>query len=235
MRPKIVFVDMEGTLLRSNRNLDNGKVAPSAWTVLAKAISEECYQEEEASKDKWLAKGYASYMHWMLETVRIHAKHGLTQTLFERVLDGVEETPGIEAAFKAFREWNSITVLVSGGIKYLADRVQRKLRIDHSFCGCEYFFDKKTGLIEHVNLLPSDIEGKVDFMKLMVRDYGVSREECAFVGDGKNDVKLAAEVGCSIAFNAQVELKAVASIVIEQEDDHEDFAAVVSAIDGWRT
>ena len=40
--PKIWFFDMEGTLLQKDFALDNGKVAPSAWIVLAKLISEEC-------------------------------------------------------------------------------------------------------------------------------------------------------------------------------------------------
>jgi hypothetical protein len=47
---KICFFDMEGTLLEKNLSLDNGKVAPSAWTVLAKEISEACYIEEEKQK-----------------------------------------------------------------------------------------------------------------------------------------------------------------------------------------
>lgn len=38
---------MEGTLLVKNKLLDNGKVAPSAWTALAKIIGHEFYKEEE--------------------------------------------------------------------------------------------------------------------------------------------------------------------------------------------
>lgn len=234
MRPRIIFFDMEGTLLRTNVTYDNGKVAPSAWTVLAARLGTECYDEEEVTKDRWIKGEYSNYLAWMVDTIRIHRKYGLTRQLFIQVMDSVETTPGVEDAFHIFREWQSVTVLISGGFKYLADRLQTQLQIDHSFCACEYFFDDSTGLISHFNLLPSDIQGKVEFMRLMASEYRVDPMECAFVGDGKNDVALAREVGCSIAFNAQPELKAVASLLVEQPDGEDNFDLVVREIDGWK-
>jgi phosphoserine phosphatase len=233
MKPKIIFLDMEGTLLQTNKVYDNGKVAPSAWTVLAARLGEACLREEEETKNRWKRREYPNYMSWMLDTVRIHKKYRLTRNVFVEVMDAVEWTHGLEDAFRVFHEWNSITVLISGGFKYHADRLQARLKIGHSFCGCEYFFDSKTGLIDHFNLLPADEKGKVDFMKLMTAEYEVSPDECAFVGDGMNDVPLAQVVGCSVAFNAQAQLKAVASVVVEQPDGKEDFRAVVESIDQW--
>lgn len=210
---------------------DNKKVAPSSWTVLASEIGEECLKEEEASKDRWNRGEYANYLAWMLDTVQIHKKYKLNKSTFEKVMSSVKWTDGLAPAFEAFRSWNAITVIVSGGFKYHADQLQSELKIDHSFCGCEYFFDESTGLIKHFNLLPADVEGKVDFMKLMTKEYKVTPEECAFVGDGMNDVELAKAVGCSIAFNAQQQLKDVATCVIEQPDGKEDFYAVAKEIE----
>jgi phosphoserine phosphatase len=36
--PRIVFLAMDGTLLLKKYRLDEGKAAPSAWTVLAEAL-----------------------------------------------------------------------------------------------------------------------------------------------------------------------------------------------------
>lgn len=233
MKPKIIFLDMEGTLLQSHKVFDNGKVAPSSWTVLASEIGDECLKEEEASKDRWINGEYPNYLAWMLDTVQIHKKYKLNKSTFEKVMSSVKWTHGLAPAFDAFHSWNAITVIVSGGFKYHADQLQSELKIDHSFCGCEYFFDESTGLIKHFNLLPADVEGKVDFMKLMTKEYNATPSECAFIGDGMNDVPLAKAVGCSIAFNAQPQLKEVASRIIEQPDEKEDFRAVVEAIQAF--
>lgn len=222
-------MDLEGTLLRKEYRLDNGKVAPSAWTLLAERLGAACYEEEEATKDRWTRHVYRGYVEWMRDTIRIHQKYGLTAAFFSEVMDSVPLTAGVEEAVAEFKVRGAITAVISGGFKALADRVQRHLRIDHSLSGCEYFFDS-AGHIEHFNLLPSDEEGKADFMHLIAKEYGVSPRDCAFVGDGKNDVALAQSVGLSIAFNAQPELQAVCGIIIAQELGSENFQKVAQEI-----
>ncbi len=223
-------MDLEGTLLQKEYRLDNGKVAPSAWTLLADQIGKECLKEEEETKDKWARGEYAGYVEWMRDTIRIHKKYCLSRSIFNRVMKSVELMPGAKKAVAEFKDNGAITAIISGGFKTLADRVQRELKIDHALSGCEYFFNEDTEEIEHFNLLPSDEEGKVDFMKLIAKEHGVNADDCVFVGDGKNDVHLAQAVGFSIAFNAQSELRKVASKCIDQSPGEEDFYQVACII-----
>ncbi|HFV9712525.1 TPA: HAD family hydrolase, partial [Salmonella enterica subsp. enterica serovar 16:l,v:-] len=211
---KICFFDMEGTLLKKNLSLDNGKVAPSAWTVLAKEISEACYIEEEKTKDLWLTNKYISYTQWMKETVEIQIKHGMNKTHLQTVLSQAELQKGAVELIQFLKKKGYLTVLISGGFKELADLTQRKLKIDHAYSACEYFFDKN-GSVEHFNLLPTDEEGKLVFMKHLASEYNSELENCIFIGDGKNDVFIAKNVGTSIAFNAQKELKDVATFIVD--------------------
>ena len=228
--PRIMFLDMEGTLLQKEHRLDDGRVAPSAWTVLAERLGPECLAEENATKDVWNAQGYPGYLEWMRASVEIHKRFVLRRSVFESVMDSITLTRNAEQAISALHERGSITVLITGGFKALADKVQRRLKIHHAFAGCEYFFSESTELVEHVNLLPADEVGKVDFMRLMCREYAFDPKDCAFVGDGKNDVKLACEVGFSIAFNAQQALRDVATTVVNQAVGEEDFLAVARAV-----
>lgn len=230
MYPTIVFLDLEGTIFLKERRLDNGKVAPSAWTVLAERLGKECLREEEETKDCWLRGEYPGYVEWMRDTIRIHQKYGLTRKVFEEVVNGVEFTPGVHEAVSELKNCGVITAIVSGGLKALADRAQRELKVDHALSGCEYFFNHMTGVIEHFNLLPSDEQGKVGFVRLIAKEHGIDLRDCAFVGDGKNDVNLAKSVGFSLAFNAQPELQAVVSRAINQAEGEEDFRAVTDAI-----
>ncbi|MCJ7927041.1 MAG: HAD-IB family phosphatase [Pantoea vagans] len=217
MKMKICFFDMEGTLLVKNSYLDNGKVAPSAWTVLAKEISESCYIEEEKTKDSWLDNKYISYTQWMMETISIHIKYGMRKNHLAAVLSQAKIQEGAEELIKYLKKEGYITVLISGGFKELADLTQRKLKIDHAYSACEYFFDED-GKVEHFNLLPTDEEGKLVFMTHLASEYNVGLEDCIFVGDGKNDVFIARNVGTSIAFNAQKELIEVSTHVVNQSE-----------------
>ncbi|NQD85444.1 HAD family hydrolase [Enterobacter hormaechei] len=224
---KICFFDMEGTLLEKNLSLDNGKVAPSAWTVLAKEISEACYIEEEKTKDLWLTNKYISYTQWMKETVEIQIKHGMNKTHLQTVLSQAKLQKGAVELINFLKKKGYLTVLISGGFKELADLTQRKLKIDHAYSACEYFFNEY-GSVEHFNLLPTDEEGKLVFMKHLASEYNSELESCIFVGDGKNDVFIAKNVGTSIAFNAQKELKDVATYIIDQENP--DLSAIINII-----
>ncbi len=230
MPPKIVFMDLEGTLFQKNRRLDNGLVAPSAWTVLAERIGKECLEEEEETKKRWILGEYPGYIEWMRDTIRIHQKYRLNKSLFDEVINEVQFMPMAKETVNTFRNNGVITVIISGGFKALADRAQKELKIDHALSACEYFFNEESGEIDHFNLLPSDHGGKVSFVKLIAKEHGVSLKDCVFVGDGKNDVTVAMTVGFSIAFNAQPELKKVASFSIDQRTGHEDFSAVLNTI-----
>ena len=230
MIPKIVFLDLEGTIFQKEHRLDNGIVAPSAWTAVADCLGNNCLEEEEKTKQRWIRGEYFGYVEWMRDTIRIHQKYHLKRNIFEEVINAVDFMPGIHEAIAEFQQYGIITAIVSGGFKALADRAQRELRIDYAFSACEYFFNDQTSEIDHFNLLPSDEEGKVDFVMLIAKEHGFNIKDCAFIGDGKNDVHLACAVGCSVAFNAQAELKQVASIVVEQIKGQEDFSVVPKAI-----
>ncbi len=230
--PRIVFFDMEGTLLKKEYRLDNGLVAPSAWTLLAERLGPECFAEEEETKKHWVARTkYPSYLDWMQDTVDLHRRFNLTQAIFDEVVNSVGFVPGADKAIARIHAAGAKSVLITGGFKALADRVQSRLRIHHAFAGCEYFFDQLTGYVDHVNLLPADEMGKVDFMRLMCREYSVNPADCVFVGDGKNDCALAQAVGLSIAFNAQAELIKVATTSVSQPKGSEDFQAVADCIE----
>ncbi|MBY6220013.1 HAD family hydrolase [Marinobacter nauticus] len=228
--PKIFFFDLEGTLLKKDFSLDNGKVAPSAWTVLAKALGNDCYIEEEATKDKWNAGHYKGYLDWMSDTVRIQKKYGLSKDVFDRVISSAELHSGVVEVFREIRNRKSFICVISGGFKALIDQYHPLLKPDHVFCACEYFFDSE-GKLASFNLLPTDEAGKVAFMRLVLKEHGISPRDSAFVGDGKNDVYLARETGVSIAFNAQPELRAVCDYTIDQPFGQEDFSEVLKYFD----
>jgi len=101
------------------------------------------------------------------------------------------------------------------------------LRISHAFAACEYFFDEG-GTLKHYNLIPCDFEGKLDFVRLMLRELGLGMSDWVFVGDGPNDVGLAQSAPVSIGYLADPKLRQVATYAIE------DFRELLSLLDAPR-
>ncbi len=228
LKPKIklIFFDMEGTLFRKTYKTSEGNTAPSAWTLIAERLGPEALKDEEATKKKWNSGGYAGYVEWMEDTIKIHKKYGLKRKFFENVMLSVDYHPGTREAFDILEKAGIRTALISGGFKAQADRATVDLKIDHAFAACEYFWDKK-GKLLYWNLLPCDYEGKLDFMRLIMKEHKLKKEECAFVGDGKNDIPFAQAVGISIAFNGTPELQGVSTYSINQPGGKEDFRAIL--------
>ncbi len=227
-RIKLIFFDMEGTLFRKAVKLkeNNGNIAPSAWTLIAQHLGENALQEENATHDKWSKGKYSGYVEWMEDSIRIHKKYGLTKEFFDKVMSSIEYYPGVAETFEALRKKGCKTALVSGGFKAQADRAMKDLKINHGFAACEYFWNDD-GTIAHWNLLPCDYEGKLEFMKLIMKEHGLTREQCAFVGDGINDVPFANAVGLSISFNGAPELQKACTHSVVQEEGKEDFRAIL--------
>ena len=162
----------------------------------------------------------------MDDTIRIHKKYGLKKDLFDQVINSVEFQPGVKETFNELKKRGLKTGIICGGFKASATRAKKELKIDHAFAACEYLWDEK-GNILHWNTMPCDYEGKIDFMKLIIKEHGLTPDECAFVGDGRNDVPLAKSVGLSISFNGPKELQEASTHSINQPEGKEDFREIL--------
>ena len=229
MKVKLIFFDMEGTIFRKTVRNSYGNTAPSAWSLTGKSLGEKAHSEEELTKKKWTEGLYAGYVEWMEDTIRIYEKYGLTRDAFESAMRSIEYHPGVFETFHELKGRGVKTALISGGFKAQADRALVDLKINHAFAACELFWDGK-GRLAHWNLLPCDYEGKIDFMKLIMKEHGLDRDECAFVGDGKNDVALAKEAGLSVCFNGDEALKKVSTYSVEQPAGEEDFSKILQFV-----
>ncbi len=223
---KLVFFDMEGTVFCPSVLASETKVAPSAWFTIAQRLGTAALEEERATQERWNSGRYSGYIEWMEDTVRIHAKYGLTRELFTGVLDSIHFVAGAREVFRTLHDAGVHTAIVSGGFKYQADRAAKEFGIKHVFAGCEYYWDA-AGRLVHWNLLPADYKGKVDFMHSLSADYAYERTQLAFVGDGKNDVLLAREVGTSIAFNGPEELRQCCTRAVIQGTGSENLSEIL--------
>ena len=221
--PKILFLDMEGTLFEKQRvAYPDGSVHNTLWARLMAELGTEALQADIDSFKKWESGFYKNYMDWSRHCVEILKRFGLSKAQFYETIHSVQFSDGVRVVMGTVNDLGIITVLISGGFIEQARKAQMELRLTHTHAAVELFWDD-AGKIEHWNLYPSDFEGKVDFMKLMIREYGVSPADCWFVGDGANDSALAKEVGKSFAYQGHEKLVAAASHSIESFSELSQF------------
>ena len=80
------------------------------------------------------------------------------------------------------------------------------------------YFDEN-GFITKIEPTEFDIEKKAEALKQIAERENIRLEECVFIGDYLNDMKVMQEAGLGIAFNCEhEELKKIADVVIEKKD-----------------
>lgn len=211
---RLLVLDVEGTLFGTRVHLPGTSITSTIWQSLAKSLGPEAVSAEVMTHEQWAAGRYGSYLDWMRATIEIHQTFGLDESLFLRTIEAADYNPGVAEAFDRLNRCAFTPVLITGGFRALAARAQADLGIRHAFSACDYFFDDN-GHLSGYNLLPCDFEGKLDFIHLMLREYGLRESDWVFVGDGANDVPIAAAAPLSIAYRPHPELRAVASHVME--------------------
>lgn len=210
---KLLVLDVEGTLFQAKVRLPNTNFRSTMWAGIAHALGREAEREEIQTNDRW-PKGYrGSYIKWMEDTIKIHQKHGLTESVFRGIVDSAQYNLGVLKTLSQVDRSRYQIALVSGGFKELAARVQVDAKIVHSFAACEYLFGKD-GKIQSYNLLPCDFNAKLGFVELILNDYKIKKDDWVFVGDGPNDVQIAKRAPLSIGFNPDSKLRKVVKHVI---------------------
>jgi phosphoserine phosphatase len=190
----------------------------SAWTFLCDVLGPEAYSMNKANWNKWSDGGYPGYSEWVIDTIKIHRQCGLTKGLFESF---VKHAPvyysGVSETLMALRGRGISIAVVSGGLKAMTDRISREHKIEHCYASAEYFW-MADDTIEHWNVMPTDFNHKRGLVELLHHDLGIDQQECAFIGDGRNDKDVAKYVGLSIGFNPKPNHKHWWSHIVENDD-----------------
>lgn len=215
---KLIVFDVEGTLFKTQIRLPGTAFSSTIWQSIAQALGPDAINEEVNTHKKWKNGEYASYLEWVRDTIAIHKRYQLTESVFNDIIKHAKYNDGVIKTIKRIDRSKYELVAISGGFRELTIRIQRDLEIIHCFAACEYIFNNN-GQIQMYNLLPCDFSGKFDFIQLMLREYQLSSKDWIFVGDGANDVPIAKLAPLSIGYNPHEQLRKVVTYTIENFED----------------
>lgn len=211
---RLLVLDVEGTIFRTDVRLPGTSIDSTIWQAIAQALGPEAVREEVETHKRWEAGHYRSYLEWMKDTISIHRRYALSHDLFHHLILSAQYNPHVVETLLQIDRSRYELLLISGGFRELAARAQRDLKIPHAFAACEYLF-APDGTLQAYNLLPCDFMGKINFIRLMLQEYGLSSTDWLFVGDGPNDVPIARDAPVSLGYRAHPELRKVVTYQIE--------------------
>lgn len=211
---KLICFDMEGVLFDIPFN-DDDKIEANTWSILFNELG--IPHEHKRLKRMFTRGQFSSYMDWTNEACKVLKKYGLTKDLFVSVINSRPLMEGAKETLQKLKEYGHKTATITGSFKALAMRAKNVLDLDYVIAHCELIFNDK-GKLEDWKLIPCDFEGKVVYLRRLLRKLDIKPTQTIYIGNGINDLAIFKEV-LSIAFNASCEaVKKSADIVINEKD-----------------
>jgi phosphoserine phosphatase len=211
---KLVVFDMDNVLYDTGYFETHKHVSASTWELVWKHLKAE--SENKRLKEKWASGGYGHVYDWQAEAAEAFRKLGLKKSDFARIVRELPFMPGAKETLAELKRRGIKTAIISGGFYDMAVRAKLDLGIDYLMATCYFIFEGED--MQGCAILPFDYEGKAMIFNALISSLKIKPSECAFVGDGPNDVQIAKEVGLSIAFNAREELRSVSKVCIDKKD-----------------
>ena len=153
---------------------------------------------------------------------RVTELAGVPVASFARVLSRIEPTPGARELIDAVHERGGVVGVVSGGFHEILDTVAPDLGVDRWRANRLVAADGALAGVVDGEIV--DAAGKAAALREWAAELGVALSSTIAIGDGANDLRMMAEAGLGIAFNAKPTVRAQADVVIGPVDLREVIA-----------
>jgi len=132
---------------------------------------------------------------------RLGLLKGLPVSKLETIDDKIEITRGAERLVQHLNQMGYRTAILSGGFTWFAERLQKRLGIDHVFANeLEIENGALTGRVTGEIV---DEAKKAQLLQSIAATEGLRLEQVIAVGDGANDIPMLSMAGLGIAFHAK--------------------------------
>ena len=195
---KLLAMDMDSTLITIECIDELGAIAGKGAEVAA--ITEAAMRGE-----------IADYKDSLRRRVALLAGQpaGILESVYQSKL---RLTPGAEQLLDACKRHGVKTLLVSGGFTFFTARLKDRLRLDYTISNT---LQTKAGSL--TGTLTGDIvdaDAKAAKFVAVMQELKASKQQTVAIGDGANDLKMMAQAGLSVAFNAKPVVRAQASCAL---------------------
>jgi phosphoserine phosphatase len=209
---KLVCFDVDGTLIDFPPNDPK-----FSWQVFHDYFQTDEHRREDA-RNKFL-NGKISYLEWAEHDIGMWKEMNSKKNDFLKAIESLRLMNGALETLQKLKKNGLKLAVISGSINIVLEKFipNYKELFDDVFLSRIYFDEK--GSIVKIEPTEFDMKKKAEALKQIAKRENIKLEECVFVGDYLNDMKIIQEAGLGIAFNCQHDkLKKVADIVVEKKD-----------------
>ncbi|MCD7782198.1 MAG: phosphoserine phosphatase SerB [Methanosphaera sp.] len=146
---------------------------------------------------------------------RVKKLEGISVDEINSVIDNIPLMNGAIEAANGLKSQGYKIAIITGSFDVIALKLKEKLNVDYAFYNT---LEVEDGKLNGVVRGPLVTQNKIDVLKGLIEEIGLSLDECAAIGDGANDVEMIKNVKLGIAFNAKPILKENADVEINEKD-----------------
>jgi phosphoserine phosphatase len=201
MHVKLVFFDVDGTLLQAY-----------SWQYIHKELT--TWPQAKVHHDQFF-RNQITYEEWARLDAALWKNQPLTR--ITQIISRIPYTEGAEQTLKILKQRGISIYLLSAGLACAAERVQRETDAVDGYTAnnLSVKHGRLTGEVK-VNVAFND---KDKHVQRILRQFNLTAEECAAVGDDPTLIPLFKKAGLAIAFNPTDESVAKhADVAIKSND-----------------
>ena len=205
---KLICFDVDGTLV------DNVKFS---WQIFHDYFQTDKHRREDAKKKFF--NGEITYLEWAEHDINLWKGKNAKREDFLDAIKNLKLMKGAMETLQELKKRGFKLAIISGSLNIILEKFIPNYEkfFDDVFLS-RICFDEDGNIIK-VQATEFDMDAKALALKKIAERENISLEECVFIGDYLNDLKIMQEAGLGIAFNcSHEELKKVADVVIDKKD-----------------
>lgn len=205
---KLVCFDVDGTLI------DN---VTFSWQLFHDFFQTDKHRREDA-KSKFLNQEI-SYKEWAEHDINLWREKNANRNDFLKAMERLKLMEGAIETLNELKRRDFKLAIISGSLNIILEKfIPNYDELFSDVFLSKIYFDEN-GEISKVEATEFDMDGKALALKKIAERERISLNQCVFVGDYLNDIKIMKEAGLGIAFNCNNnEVKKVADVVIDKKD-----------------
>ncbi len=201
MDVRLVVFDVDGTLTQHS----------SVWWRLHELFGTT--KEGRLYFDQYFA-GEITYTQWADYDAALWKGKPVSRVM--EMVAATKLVPGVQEAIATLNDHGIKTAILSGGLDVMADDIGQRAGIEYVLTNT---LGRKDGFLTGTVEDTIGWADKAEHIHTILDHFGMTLEETAFVGDGRNDMSVLSVVGLSIAFNPEdQEVADTAQVVIREKD-----------------